>query len=200
MLEENQPDVLDASQNGDVEELGKWKERLKRIAALAFAVGITAAIFLLRDTIGDYSAYGYPGVFILSVLGNATLIFPAPSFVVVLVLAGVLNPVLLGLSSGIGAAVGEMTGWLAGYSGRGILEEKKLYQRLEELMRRRGAIIIFILAFIPNPLFDVGGIMAGALRMAWWKFLLAAGLGKSIRFTILALVGESLTIWVEGLF
>jgi membrane protein YqaA with SNARE-associated domain len=45
---------------------------------------------------------------------------------------------------------------------------------------------IFLLAAIPNPIFDVGGIIAGALQMKGWKFLVAAALGKSIRLGMTA--------------
>ena len=163
---------------------------IRRVAALAFAVGISVLIFLNRDAIESLGLYGYPGVFVISALGNATLVLPAPSFLIVFALAGALNPVWLGLSAGCGAAIGEMTGYLAGFSGRGIIEDKPLFQRLTVLMRTWGAWLIFVLAFIPNPLFDIGGVLAGVLRIRWWKFLLAAAAGKSLRFILIAYFGE----------
>lgn len=169
-----------------------WKTVSKRLLALIFAVAITVGLYLLRGSIEEYSIYGYPGVFLISILGNATLIFPAPSFAIVLVLAGTLHPVWMGIAAGCGAAVGEMTGYLAGFSGRGIIENQPIYERLEPPMRKYGAWLIFLLALIPNPLFDVGGIMAGMLKIPWWKFLVAAAMGKSIRFIILAIFGETI--------
>ena len=169
-----------------------WKLLAQRLLAIFFAVGITVTLYLLRDRVAEYAIYGYPGVFVISALGNATLILPAPSFAIVLVLAGTLNSFWMGLAAGCGAALGEMTGYLAGFGGRGVVEEKDLYRRLEALMRKRGAWIIFILAFIPNPLFDVGGIMAGMLKIPWWKFLAAAAAGKSLRFMLLAMFGQTL--------
>ncbi|MFQ5577748.1 MAG: YqaA family protein [Anaerolineae bacterium] len=163
-----------------------------RMLAVAFAVGLTVAIIAARDTIEQYAAYGYPGVFIISVLGNATIILPAPSYAIVFAVGGALNPYLVGVISGIGAALGELTGYLAGFGGRGVIENKKIYRQLAGLMSRRGAWIIFALAAIPNPMFDVGGMLAGALNMPWWKFLGAAAAGKTIRFTLLALWGASL--------
>jgi membrane protein YqaA with SNARE-associated domain len=166
-----------------------WKVYIQRGFALLFAVGITLAIYAFRDTIQQYDRLGYPGVFLVSVLGNATLIFPAPAFAVVFAVGGVLNPYLVGICAGCGAAIGEMTGYLAGFGGRGVIEDRPIFKRLENLMRQKGAWIVFILALIPNPLFDIGGLMAGALKMAWWKFLLAAAAGKSLRFVLLALLG-----------
>ena len=57
-------------------------------------------------------------------------------------------------------------------------------------MKKSGPLIIFILGAVPNFLFDIGGIIAGTVRMPIWQFLLAAWLGKSIRLSIVALTGS----------
>ncbi len=162
-----------------------------RVLAVLFSIGITVAIIAARDSIGKYAAYGYPGVFIISLLGNATLILPAPSWAIVFAVGGALNPYWVGIFAGIGSAIGEMTGYLAGFAGRAIVENRARYHRLETLMNRYGAWLIFALAAIPNPLFDVGGILAGTLKMPWWKFLGAAVAGKTVRFILLAMFGAS---------
>jgi membrane protein YqaA with SNARE-associated domain len=163
-----------------------------RIAAVLLAVGITVGIILLRDQIKQFAVYGYPGVFVISLLGNATLILPAPSFAVVFAVGGALNPVLVGVVAGLGAVLGEMTGYLAGVGGRAVIEKRALYQKLEGWMRKGGMLVVFLLAAIPNPAFDVGGMVAGALRMPVWRFLLAGWAGKSIRFMLLAFSGQFL--------
>ncbi len=56
-------------------------------------------------------------------------------------------------------------------------------------MRRYGLWVIFVLALIPNPVFDVAGIICGVLRIPVWKFLLAAGAGKVLKATIIAYLG-----------
>jgi membrane protein YqaA with SNARE-associated domain len=163
-----------------------------RIAAALVAVGVTLGIILLRGHIRQFAVYGYPGVFLISLLGNATLILPAPSFAVVFAVGGALNPLGVGIAAGLGAALGEMTGYLAGIGGRAVIEDRPLYHRLADWMRRAGMLVIFLLAVIPNPAFDVGGMMAGALGMPVWRFLLAGWAGKSIRFALLALSGQFL--------
>ncbi len=168
------------------------KEVALRVLAVLFSIGITVAIIAARDSIGKYAAYGYPGVLIISALGNATLILPAPSWAIVFAVGGVLNPYWVGVFAGVGAAVGEMTGYLAGFGGRTVVENRARYQQLEALMDKYGAWLIFALAAIPNPIFDVGGILAGSLKMPWWKFLGAAAAGKTLRFVLLALFGASL--------
>jgi membrane protein YqaA with SNARE-associated domain len=156
------------------------------------AIGITVGIILLRDHIQEFAVYGYPGIFVISFVGNATLILPAPSFAVVFAVGGALNPLLVGIVAGLGATLGELTGYLAGVGGRYAIEKRRLYIRIERWMRKGGPLVIFLLALIPNPAFDVGGIVAGALKMPVWQFVLAAWAGKSIRFTLLALSGQFL--------
>ena len=197
MLDANQPET-NKILVPPLEKGRGWKLIAQRVVAIAFAVGISVTIFLFRDALEDYAVYGYPGVFLISVLGNATLILPAPSFLIVFALAETLNPFLLGAAAGCGAAVGEMTGYLAGFGGRGAVEDKENYRKLERLMRKWGAWIVFALALIPNPFFDVGGILAGMLKMPWWKFLAAAAAGKSIRFTLVALLITSVANWFSS--
>jgi membrane protein YqaA with SNARE-associated domain len=48
---------------------------------------------------------------------------------------------------------------------------------------------LFLLAFVPNPFFDVAGIAAGALGIPKWRFFIPVLLGKIARFIILASLG-----------
>jgi membrane protein DedA with SNARE-associated domain len=48
---------------------------------------------------------------------------------------------------------------------------------------------IFVLAVIPNPLFDLGGLAAGALRFPAWKFLTSCLTGKVIKSIVFAMAG-----------
>lgn len=86
--------------------------------------------------------------------------------------------------------LGEITGWLAGYSGRAAVPmDQPVYQRVARWMERWGLGAIFVLALVPNPLIDVGGMVAGATRFPAWKFLLAALPGKTGRALLLAYTG-----------
>jgi membrane protein YqaA with SNARE-associated domain len=162
---------------------------VRAVLTIGFAVAITLVILAYRDEIHQYAAWGYPGVFVISVLGNATLIFPVPAIAVVFAMGAVLNPILVGIVAGIGAGLGEMTGYIAGYGGS-VLIKNGVYEKIAALMNRWGAWVIFALAAIPNPIFDIGGLVAGATKMRWWKFLIAVCAGKTIRFVILGLTGS----------
>ena len=160
-----------------------------RVFALLFVLGLTIGIVLAWDDIGRLGIYGYPAVFLVSLIGNAAFLLPAPGIALVVAAGSVYDPVTVGIVAGLGAALGELTGYLVGLSGQNVFEDKPLYWRIEALMRKSGTLVIFVLATIPNPIFDVGGLVAGASRMPAWRFLLGAWLGKSLRFALLAALG-----------
>lgn len=56
---------------------------LLRVLALAVVIGITVYIFSIRDRVEDFAQYGYPGIFLVMLLANATVIIPAPGVAVV---------------------------------------------------------------------------------------------------------------------
>jgi membrane protein YqaA with SNARE-associated domain len=184
--------VLPAAKSGA--PAGKW-QKARRLAALVLAIAISVALFANRQNAEQMAAYGYPAVFLVSLLGNATLVFPAPAMGIVALAATTLNPLWVGVVAGLGAAAGEMTGYLAGLSGQGIVENRRLFEKVQSWMEKWGAWITFGLAAVPNPVFDIGGIVAGMMRVPSWKFFLACWAGKSTRFILL---GLSVTIWVHS--
>ncbi|MCL5997974.1 MAG: VTT domain-containing protein [Chloroflexi bacterium] len=164
--------------------------RLKGVVTLLLAVAVSVTIIVItthyRNDLQKLGNAGYIGLFLVSIIGNATIIIPAPAFVVACAAGIVYGPVLVGLIAGLGASLGELTGYYAGYGGAAVLPEGKLYRRLEDFMRRHGMLAIFILAAIPNPLFDVGGMIAGILKMPVIRFVVAAWLGKALRLGVTA--------------
>lgn len=169
---------------------------LGRVAALLLLIGISAAVFMLGDDIERLKSLGYLGAFLIMLVGNATVILPAPGITLVFALGSSLNPILVGLASGAGAVLGEFTGYLAGYSGTGIVENRKLYKRFESWMDRYGLVALLVLAAFPNPFFDIVGILAGVLRITWWRFLLATWVGKTIQGILFAYAGLASADWV----
>jgi len=161
-----------------------------QIVALLFSVGVTTVIVIFRRQLANLAGYGYLGVFLISLLGNATVILPVPSLAVVFAGGGVLNPLLVGLVAGLGEPLGELTGYLAGYGGSAVIADTPRFERVKDWMRRRGFLTLFVLSAIPNPLFDLAGIAAGALRYPVWRFLAACWLGKTSKALILAYLGS----------
>lgn len=137
------------------------------------------------------TSWGYPGIFLVSFLGNASIIFPIPAFLVVFTFGGILNPWVLGTVAGIGAALGEITGYALGWGGRKGLKKKygPWLNRAKEWFHKLGMFpIIVIFASTPLP-DDVVGILGGMVKYNLKKFLLAALIGKIILHIAIAWAG-----------
>ena len=167
-----------------------------RLAILLFVIGISIYIYTIRADAGKWTTYGYAGIFLISVLANATLLLPAPGIAVVFAMGSVFNPLLVSLAAGAGAAVGEMSGYAAGFSGQGVLERTHIYVRLVPWMHRYGALTTFVLAAVPNPIFDLAGMAAGAMRMPLARFFLWCLLGKIVKMLIFAYLGAYVLVWL----
>ena len=170
-----------------------------RVFALLFAIGITVAIVYFSDQLERFANYGYLGVFLISVAGNATLVLPAPFLLLVYAMGAVLNPFLVGALAGVGGTLGELTGYMAGFSGRALIENRERYDQITGWMHRNGALTILILALIPNPLFDIAGMAAGALRYPLWRVLVFCVMGKIVKTTLVALAGAQSIAFIEQL-
>ena len=120
----------EVSQEGE-ERQTDWRTIALRLLALMAAIAITVAGYLLRDELQNLEVLGYPGVFLISLVSNATVVLPAPGFIVTIVAGSIFNPFLVAIAAAAGAALGELTGYLAGYSGRGVFERSPSYDRLE---------------------------------------------------------------------
>lgn len=138
---------------------------------------------------GTIRAIGYPAVFAISLLSSASLFLPLPGPVVAFVGGSVLNPIYVALLASVGAALGEMTGYAMGYSGHAVAENTEVYRRIAGWMRRRGWLVLFVLAAVPNPIFDLAGIAAGVLRYPVWLFFLVVLAGKIVKFLVFSLAG-----------
>lgn len=176
------------------------RSKIIRLIALIPVIAITIGVFLLRDQIQNLKAYGLPGIFLLSILANATVIIPVPGVILTTTMGAVFPPFWVAIAAGSGAALGEITGYLAGYSGQIAIEHRPRYQQLVNWMRKYGDWTILVLAFIPNPAFDMAGIVAGALKMPLHRFLVWCWLGKILKMMVFAYAGAGIFYWLETLF
>lgn len=172
---------------------------LELAAILLMSAAITATIVLFQDRLRDLGRFGYPGVFLVSFLSNATVIFPAPGLAFTFAMGSVLNPWLVGIVAGAGETGGEVVGYLAGQAGRRVVANERSYAKLEAFTRRYGVLAIFALAAIPVGLFDLVGVIAGAMRMPWWRFCAAAWAGKTLKTIVIAIAGVHSISWVVDL-
>jgi len=166
-----------------------------KLMSLALAILISVLIFLNRDKFGNLESYGYVGIFLISVLGNATIVLPVPVILTAFLGGGIFNPLAVAVVTSLGATIGELTGYMAGISGRGLIENKGKIEKVKNWMSKHGLWTLFVLAVIPNPLFDLAGIVAGATRIPVYKYLIVVWLGKLIKFLVFSFLGAGVFRW-----
>src|SRR5512146_2579725 len=135
-----------------------WRLTLLRISALVFVVGISVVLYIYRDKVHQLEALGYPGIFLVSLFSSATIILPVPGVLFTSIMGAVFNPFWVAIAAGTGAALGELSGYLAGFSGQAVIENTSRYETLTRWMRKYGDLTILVLAVIPNPAFDLAGL------------------------------------------
>lgn len=178
------------------EKLSKRTLNIIRAVVLLAVIALTVFLVIEREEIQALKAYGYPGIFLFSILANATIFVPVPGVIFTSAMGAVFNPLFVSIAAGTGAALGELSGYLAGFSGQAVVEGSERYQRVVRWMEKYGGITILVLAFVPNPLFDLAGIVAGILKMPIWKFLIYCIIGKILKMMIFAYAGD----WAMSIF
>ena len=168
----------------------KFMTNILRILALFGVVAITIYIFSIRDRVEQFAAFGYPGIFLIALLANATVLLPAPGVAVIYAMGAIFNPFGVGLAAGTGGAIGELSGYLAGFSGQAVVERTNAYNRIKPWVDKYGGWAIMLLSAIPNPFFDIAGIAAGIAKMPIQTFLLFTWIGQLIKMTLFALAGH----------
>ncbi len=185
--------TISNSKQAEIDKRGGLRRKVVPLLILFLVIAITAALFVLSqrypEKVKEFENYGYLGVFLISLISNATVILPVPGILIFIPLLATFNPILLGLAGAAGGAIGEITGYIAGYSGRGMIKDNRMYHRVEGWMRRWGAWVVFVFAVAPFLPVDIAGMVAGVLRYPPWKFLLVVWVGKSLKYVALALAG-----------
>jgi membrane protein DedA with SNARE-associated domain len=174
----------------------KFLTNILRILALFSVVAITVYIFSIRQRVEQFSAFGYPGIFLIALLANATVLLPAPGVAVIYAMGAIFNPLGVGLAAGTGGAIGELSGYLAGFSGQAVVERMDAYNRIKPWVDKYGGWAIMVLSAIPNPFFDIAGIAAGIAKMPIQTFLLFTWIGQLIKMTLFALAGHYSITWI----
>lgn len=168
-------------------------ERLRRLVvswpgriAIAVLVGaVSVAGYLVYSRV-EAAGLGYGAVAAAVLVASGGLVVPVPALAITCGSAAFLHPAAVAVIAGAAGTLGELTGYFLGYSGSDAVGRGRFYGRVEGWMRRRGWLILFIISAVPNPLFDIAGIAAGVLRYPLWRYLLAVGAGKQVKFFMVA--------------
>ncbi len=171
---------------------------------------ILSPLYVAYEWFLDFSILlGYPGTFIISLIGNATILLPFPYIGVPFIMGGVqsipadsflFDPWLIGIASGVGATIGEMTGYAIGYAGGELIQEEKRSRiRCIALQHPRlTPFLLWLVAATPIP-DDVLVVPLGASKYPWWKVIFPQLIGKSMFLIGVAWAGRLSLGWIESL-
>jgi len=185
----------------------KWvKEILFILGMLVLSAGIAFLLYRFQNiydvSLRSYGWLAYILVFILSLLSSATIFVPAPGLAFTLAAATVWNPLLVAIAAGTGDAIGELTSYWVGYIGERMIVDEHMpaYQKAVAWMNGYGVWAIFAVALVPVLLFDLVGMAAGALKIRWWRFLIAAWCGKLLRILLVTCLWQQAAVFIGGWF
>ena len=160
------------------------RRRALEIILFIFIVGLSIAIFLLRDKIKDVSNISYLGLFLLCFLANSTVLLPAPSLMIAASCALIMNPILVAITAAMGSTLGEFVGYIFGTVAKDLSPR---FQRILDKFTSKihnETLLVFIFAVLPLPLFDVVGIYSGGTKMNLIKFFAVCYIGKLIKMLV----------------
>ncbi|MEM1506803.1 MAG: VTT domain-containing protein [Candidatus Bathyarchaeia archaeon] len=145
--------------------------------------------------------YGYLGIFFVCFIGTLSIVVPIPYTIIIFTLGKWLDPVLLAFSAGIGAALGEFSGYVMGYLGRAVIsdERKRKMEYMLKVFNRYGPLAIFAFSLTPLP-DDLLFIPLGIMRYSFVKALIPCLAGKILMSFILALGGRLSITFIEMVF
>ncbi len=141
----------------------------------------SVAIFIFKDKLQNISQWGYLGVFLFCFLANSTVLIPAPSLMIAASCALIMNPWLVALFASLGSALGEFVGYAFGTFTEDLSPKfRNFLDKLNSKIHNK-TLMVFILAVLPLPLFDVAGVYSGGTKMNKLKFFIACFVGKFIK-------------------
>ncbi len=176
--------------------VARFRTALIVVLVLLCAAGAAYGV-LVRPDLAAFASLGYAGIALLMFICSTTILLPAPGFAAVVAAGSVWNPLLVGVSAGIGGGLGEFSGYLLGLGGENLmgLERHPRWQTLSALVQKWGFIVILLGAATPFA-FDLVGVVAGSARYPAHRFVVATMIGKVIKYLILAYFGDvAFTFW-----
>lgn len=176
-----------------------------RLAGSAGVIVLAAAIAgpVLLQKYATYDpalviTFGYAVVFFFGVLGSITFFLPVPTMSLVFAGSTILNPVLLALAAAAGITVGMAGCYALGKTGSKLAERSqpdpstRLYRvtvRVANWYSRNVTVTSFLVAALPNPVFDYAGYFAGMTNVDEKRFLAATFAGKVVQALVIAMLG-----------
>ena len=171
---------------------------LLNVSAAILTAVISGLILYQILFVGDMlEEEGLLGIFLVAMFSHLTVVgrdLFTPAFIA---LIKYYHPVLLGLSAGIGGAIGEVTAYYWGLGIREAFQKNKEESVINKWVERYGLLVILLVAASPLPDTPIA-LLAGSARFSLKKFLLIEALGKFAFYTMGASMGGYIFQYLTG--
>jgi membrane protein YqaA with SNARE-associated domain len=175
------------------------------VGVALLTTGFAFLFFFFDIDLAQLNTYGYAGLFVITLVSAASIVLPMPGAAAITGAGALLDPVLgvpapvvVALVAGVAETIGELTGYAAGYGGSMLFRDRPVYPRVKEWMERRGVITLFALSAVPNPLVDVAGVAAGAVKMRFFTGVFPGKVFKNLYLAAGGLAGAELVRYFLG--
>lgn len=148
------------------------------IVSCLLAFGLLA--WFAKGQIEKHMAISALGVFVVCFLANASILLPSSSVLIVVEYSMIINPFLVAACGALGSSLGEMTGFFVGRYGRKAVPGK-LMKWVKSKMKNQKYLIVLLFSILPLPVFDIVGMLSGAMKMNPLKFFGICFAGKFIK-------------------
>ncbi len=187
--------------------LRRYRLELKYTALTALVLGGLALVMRLNwldglegwvnATMDRLVTYGYPGLFVIGLLANITLVFMIPYAIPLMTLSmyaeSILEVIALGTAAGIGAGIGEITSYAVAHTlVRHVedLEQSALFRWTKRTISRKPIVIpLFVWLASATPAPDAVIIVPLAMiQYPWRKMIVPMVTGKIFQNVVMALI------------
>jgi len=152
---------------------------------------VLSAVVLWRTLVEGSSLgqLGLGGVFLVSMLSHLTVVARDLFVPMFLPLTSTYSPLVLGAAAGWGGALGEVTTYFLGWGiAESVQENGKTEDQIARWIRRYGLWAVLLVSLTPLPDTPLV-LLAGSRRLPFKKLLLVEGAGKTVLYTVGAVVG-----------
>jgi len=122
---------------------------LLAVSGVNFGQWLANLVFDFYEENGDFGIY--LGIFLISIFGNFTIIFPVPYVIAIIVISATVpvNPIMLGIVAGLGASIGEVSAWLIGRGSKEFVKDSEQMNRMAKYVTTRESPNLLFLGTLP---------------------------------------------------
>ena len=172
------------------------KKTFKIILGILIPILSTLPYLIFKEKVKELAILGYLGLITACLISNMSILLPSSSTLIVIAAAVSMNPVLCIILGAFGASLGEYSSYICGRinasSGEGAGDSDRVgavkLKKTGQWFIAHNFWTVFMFAFLPLPIFDLVGIIAGRSRMNPVVYSSATFLGKTVKYILFILI------------